>query len=197
MVEARERLASITNDVGPVSEPLEQAKRDLLVDRVILGEKDAQRHRRAHIARHRRNRAGRRVASVAERLEQPIAQMREPQGLRQPRGKAGVGVGRRQRLAGRRQKDENRRVCAPRGANFSGQRDSVHLGHLVIEKCHVEGIALYDPFERHGGRVCIPGAHAPSLGLELKQKTIAGIVVDDQNALACQLRLLTVGGRTL
>src|SRR5437867_12052544 len=40
-----------------------------------------------------------------------------------------------------------------------------------IQKCHVEGIALYDPFERHGGRVCIPGAHAPSLGLELQQKT--------------------------
>ena len=88
-------------------------------------------------------------------------------------------------------------ACAPHGANFSGQRDPVHLGHLVIEKCHVEGSPLYDPFERHGGRVCIPGAHAPSLGLELQQKTIAGIVVDDQNALACQLRLLTVGGRTL
>src|SRR5215510_7573560 len=58
MVQPRERLASIANDFGPVSEPFEQAKRDLLVDRVILGEKDAQRHWRAHIARHRRNRAG-------------------------------------------------------------------------------------------------------------------------------------------
>src|SRR5262249_57596487 len=109
--------------------------------------------------------------------------MREPEGLRQPRGKAGVSVGRRQRLASGRQKDEHWRVCAPRGANFSGQPDPVHLGHLVIEKCHVEGIPLYDPFESHGGRVCIPGEHAPSLGLQLQQKTIAGIVVDDQNAL--------------
>src|SRR6516162_9295003 len=143
------------------------------------------------------SRAGRRVALVADRLEKPIAQMREPQGLRQPRRKAGVDVSRRQRLAGGRQKDEHRRVGAPHGADFSGERDPVHLGHLVIEKCHVEGIALYDPFERHGGRVCISGAHAPSLGLELQQKTIAGIVVDDQNALACQLRLLTVRGCTL
>ena len=88
-------------------------------------------------------------------------------------------------------------MCAPHGTNFSGQRDSVHLRHLVIKKCNVEGIAPHNPFKRHGGRVRIPGAHAPSLGLELQQKTITGIVVDDQNALACQLRLLTIGGRTL
>ena len=76
MVEPRERLASIANDVGPISEPFEQAKRDLLIDCVILGEKDAQRHRRAHLARHRRSRARRRIALFADRLEQPIAQMR-------------------------------------------------------------------------------------------------------------------------
>jgi hypothetical protein len=88
-------------------------------------------------------------------------------------------------------------VCAPHGANLSGQRDPVHLGHLVIEKRHVERIASCDPFERQRGRVCISGAHAPSLGLDLQQKTIAGVVVHNQNALACQPRLLAVGGRTL
>jgi hypothetical protein len=51
--------------------------------------------------------------------------------------------------------DEHRRLCARHGANFSGKRDPVHLGHLVIEKCHVEGIALYDPF---GGRARTPYA---------------------------------------
>src|SRR5215469_17623379 len=53
MVEPGERLASIPNDVSPISEPFQQAKRDLLVDRIIFGEKDAQRHGRAHIVRRR------------------------------------------------------------------------------------------------------------------------------------------------
>ena len=75
------RLDHAAYDVGPVTEPFEQAKRDRLIDRIILGEKDAQRNRQAHIARQRRSRARRRVAMVADRLEQPIAQMREPQGL--------------------------------------------------------------------------------------------------------------------
>src|SRR3974390_1252713 len=71
MVEPRERLASTPNHARPVSEPFEQAERDLLVDRVILGEKDAQWHRQAHIALHRRNRADRRVMLAAPGREAP------------------------------------------------------------------------------------------------------------------------------
>src|SRR5207245_9132545 len=82
------------------------------------------------------------------------------------------------------------------GANRPGERDTVHLGHLVIEKGDVEGVALTDPSQGDGRGVRLSGAHAPSLRLELQEQAIAAVVVHDQDSLARQLRLRPVGGAT-
>ena len=94
--------------------------------------------------------AGRRVAELSDRLEEPIPQVREPQGLRERRGKAGLGVLVGEGRSGGREQDEHGGLGAAHGTNLPGERDAVHLGHLVVEQGDVEGIALSDPAQSDG-----------------------------------------------
>ena len=163
LFEPREHLASVPSDVRGVAEPREETDGDLLIDRIVLGEQDAERRRvdRRPFARGLGSQAGRCFTRLSEHLEEPIAQMREPQGLREHRGKAGSSGFGGQGLPGRRQENEHRRLGTAHRANLPGERDTVHLGHLVIEKGDVEGVALTDPSQGDGRGVRLSGAHAP------------------------------------
>ena len=125
-------------------------------------------------------------AGRAERLEQRFVELRGLDRLRQ--------LHRELRRASclleareRRRKHERERIPEP--ADLTGERHTVHLGHLHVEDGDVVILAAAQAQERLGRRFVRLGVHAPRRGLPREDLAIRRVVVDDQHALAFELRL--------
>ncbi len=144
-----ERVEAVHGDVGSVAQLLEQPERQLPVDRVVLGEQDAQLRRRS------RDRVGLKLVRVfrACRLRADCGRdgVVEQGGLDRLREKGrefAVPVAILGSPSKRRQHHEWERVRITVAADLGGEREAVHLRHLHVEDRDVERVAALDPFER-------------------------------------------------
>ncbi len=72
--------------------------------------------------------------------------------------------------------------------DFGCQVEAVHLRHLHVEDGEVEGIAIANPGQRLARLARRSEGHAPRLRLQGQDAAVGGVVVDDQQLLAQQLR---------
>ena len=144
-----ERLDAVHRDVGPVAQRPEHPECDLLVNRVVLDEQDAQPGQPSRD----RIRLGLACVSRASRLRADhgrdgLVQLGGLDRLRENGRELAACLAIVCSPAERRQHHQRQRVRIAIATDLARQGEAVHLRHLHVEDRDVERIAAADPFER-------------------------------------------------
>ena len=196
-----ERLEAVPHRVGAGAELLEDAQRHLLIDGVVLRHEHAQRRQgRQHLVRARAlGRRARGGLGSLEHAHQRVVELQRADRLGEPCGEAGGA-----QLFGpianghRGEHHERHRRKAALGAHGPRELDAVLVGHLHVHNDQRVGVDFGrspQPLETLRPRGHRLHAKAPRAQVVLDDRTIGGIVVHDEQAQICQLRLRPAGHR--
>ena len=90
--------------------------------------------------------------------------------------------------AERGEQDERKLALVSMPPDLACEREPVHLRHHHVEDGDVERLAFLDPSERLGGGRDRHGLHAPRSRVASHDLAVRGVVVDDEDPLAGELR---------
>ena len=188
-LDALDGLDAVAGQVGAVAHLLQQPQRQLLVDHVVLGQQDAQRVARGHAGVDLR--LGRRSARAARAS------------LRQQRDQRVEQLALVQRL-GQRGGEQAARRSSRRPSELNSTSGSVWpASRMRAASCapSMPGMCMSRMARSKRSRLAASGSacsgasvslrhHAPLGGLQRQDAPVGGVVVDHQQALALQRRLL-------
>ena len=187
-LERLDRLEAVRRDVGAVAEPLEQAERDLLVHRVVLGEQDPQRRPGALSVGHGLDRLSLGPAR-GEQLQERVVELRRLETASRAGPRRRRSDSRLRQAAERGQKQRAGAPARSAGPGSPRARASPSISGIIMSSTATSnGSPGLDQRERLRGQLDRDRLHSPRPRVPGDDLAVRRVVVDDEDPLAGEVR---------